>query len=306
MMIVEPNTKECDMAQRAVLVTGSSTGIGEACTARMAAAGWRVYAGVRRPADGERLMASHAGDIEPLIIDVCDQASIDAAIAHITASGTGLHGLVNNAGISGGGPVELLEVEDWREVFETNFFGLLAVTKAAFPLIDAADGRFVHIGSIAGRVAAPGLGPYAATKHSVAALNWSLRAELARVGRMNSSVVEPGEIKTAIWDKAPRQIDDNVERLERAGLTARYEWLLDMIRGFVAEANEKAIDPDKVAEAVEHALTAKRPKARYLIGIDARVQAALALLPDRAREFALSKAQTIYINNGVKLRPGSS
>ena len=146
------------MAQRSVLITGSSTGIGEACTARMAAAGWRVYAGVRKPADGERLVASHPGDIEPVIIDVCDRASIDAAIAHITASGTGLHGLVNNAGISGGGPVEVLDVEDWRKVFETNFFGLLAVTKAAFPLIDAADGRFVHIGSIAGRVAAPGLG----------------------------------------------------------------------------------------------------------------------------------------------------
>ena len=294
------------MAQRSVLITGSSTGIGEACTARMAAAGWRVYAGVRKAADGERLVTTHSGDIEPVIIDVCDQASIDAAIAHITASGTGLHGLVNNAGISGGGPVEVLDVEDWRQAFETNFFGLLAVTKAAFPLIDAADGRFVHIGSIAGRVAAPGLGPYAATKHSVAALNWSLRAELARIGRMHSSVVEPGEIKTAIWDKAPQQIDENVEKLERAGLTARYEWLLDMIRGFVAEANQKAIDPDKVAEAVEHALTSKRPKARYLIGIDAKVQAALALLPDRAREFALSKAHGMYIKNGAKLRPGNS
>ena len=306
MIILEPNTEEYDMAQRSVLITGSSTGIGEACTARMAAAGWRVYAGVRKPADGERLVATHSGDIEPVIIDVCDQASIDAAIAHITASGTGLHGLVNNAGITGGGPVELLDVEDWRQIFETNFFGLLAVTKAAFPLIDAADGRFVHIGSIAGRVAAPGLGPYAATKHSVAALNWSLRAELARVGRMRSSVVEPGEIKTAIWDKTQPQIDDNVEKLERAGLTARYEWLLDMIHGFVAEANEKAIDPDKVAEAVEHALTSKRPKARYLIGIDARIQAALALLPDRAREFALSKAHGMYIKNGAKLRPDSS
>lgn len=294
------------MVQRSVLITGSSTGIGEACTARMAAAGWRVYAGVRKPADGERLVTTYSGEIEPVIIDVCDQASIDAAIAHIAASGTGLHGLVNNAGVGGGGPVEVLDVEDWRQIFETNFFGLLAVTKAAFPLIDAADGRFVHIGSIAGRVAAPGMGPYAATKHSVAALNWALRAELARVGRMNSSVVEPGEIKTAIWDKTPQQIDDIVEKLERAGLMARYEWLLDMVRGFVAEANEKAIDPDKAAEAVEHALTSKRPKARYLIGIDAKLQAKLALLPDRAREFALSKAHAMYIKNGTKLRPGSS
>jgi NAD(P)-dependent dehydrogenase (short-subunit alcohol dehydrogenase family) len=292
------------MAQRSVLITGSSTGIGAACVARMAAAGWRVYAGVRRPADGEHLVASQPGDIEPVIVDVCDQASIDAAIDHIATSGTGLHGLVNNAGISAGGPVEVLDVEDWRDAFETNFFGLLAVTKAAFPLIDAADGRFVHIGSIAGRVAAPGLGPYAATKHSVAALNWALRAELARVGRMTSSVVEPGEIKTEIWTKALRQIDDNVERLERVGRMARYEWLLDMYRGFVAEANEKAIEADRVAVAVEHALTSKRPKARYLVGTDARIQSIIALLPDRAREFALSKAHGVYIKNGAALRPG--
>lgn len=294
------------MVQRAVLITGSSTGIGEACTARLAAAGWKVYAGVRRPEDGDRLTAAHSGDIEPVIIDVCDQSSIDAAIAHIIAEGAGLDALVNNAGVSAGGPVEILDVDDWRGVFETNFFGLLAMTKAAFPLIDTADGRFVHIGSINGRVAAPGLGPYAATKHAVAALNWSLRGELARIGPMTSSVVEPGEIKTAIWGKAEQQLDDATNRLERAGLTERYRWLMDMFHGFLAEANEKAIAPDKVAVAVEHALTSKRPKARYLVGTDAKIQSKLALLPDRAREFALGKAQDLLIKNGKKIRTGES
>ena len=294
------------MVQRAVLITGSSTGIGEACTARLAAAGWKVYAGVRRPEDGDRLTAAHSGDIEPVIIDVCDQSSIDAAIAHIIAEGAGLDALVNNAGVSAGGPVEMLDVDDWRGVFETNFFGLLAMTKAAFPLIDTADGRFVHIGSINGRVAPPGLGPYAATKHAVAALNWSLRGELARIGPMTSSVVEPGEIKTAIWGKAEQQLDDATNRLERAGLTERYRWLMDMFHGFLAEANEKAIEPDKVAVAVEHALTSKRPKARYLVGTDAKIQSKLALLPDRAREFALGKAQDLLIKNGKKIRTGES
>ena len=294
------------MVQRAVLITGSSTGIGEACTARLAAAGWKVYAGVRRPEDGDRLTAAHSGDIEPVIIDVCDQSSIDAAIAHIIAEGAGLDALVNNAGVSAGGPVEILDVDDWRGVFETNFFGLLAMTKAAFPLIDTADGRFVHIGSINGRVAAPGLGPYAATKHAVAALNWSLRGELARIGPMTSSVVEPGEIKTAIWGKAEQQLDDATNRVERAGLTERYRWLMDMFHGFLAEANEKAIEPDKVAVAVEHALTSKRPKARYLVGTDAKIQSKLALLPDRAREFALGKAQDLLIKNGKKIRTGES
>ena len=294
------------MTQRSVLVTGSSTGIGEACSARLAGAGWKVYAGVRRNEDGERLTNDHSGDIEPLIVDVCNQATIDAAIAHITASGTGLDGLVNNAGVGGGGPIEALDAEDWRGIFETNFFGLVAMTKAAFPLIDASDGRFVHIGSIAGRVGMPALGPYAATKHAVSAFNWALRGELANIGRMTSSVIEPGEIKTAIWGKAEQQMEENTERLERAGLDERYTWLDHMFRGFLAEAEQKAIDPDKVAQAVEQALTSKRPKARYLVGTDAKIQAKLALLPDRGREFALGKAQAMYIKRGKKLASGES
>lgn len=289
------------MAKQTVLITGTSTGIGEACTSRLAAAGWKVYAGVRRPEDGDRLTAAHLGDIEPVIIDVCKPDSIDATIAHITAAGSGLNALVNNAGVGQGGPVELLDVDDWREVFETNFFGLIALTKAAFPLIDASDGRFVHIGSIAGRIAMPGMGPYAASKHAVSALNWSLRGELAQIGRMKSSVIEPGEIKTAIWGKAEQQVPEATQRLANAGLSERYKWLIDMFQGFVAEANEKAIEPDKVAEAVEKALTAKRPRARYVVGTDARISSKIALLPDRVREFALGKAQDLYVKNGKKI-----
>ncbi|MDJ0771188.1 MAG: SDR family NAD(P)-dependent oxidoreductase [Ilumatobacter sp.] len=294
------------MAHRSVLITGSSTGIGAACAARLARAGWQVYAGVRRPEDGDRLAARHAGAIEPVIVDVCDQASIDAVIDHIAAADTGLDALVNNAGVSSGGAVEALDIDAWRAAFETNFFGLIAMTKAAFPLIDAAGGRFVHIGSIAGRVAAPGLAPYAATKHAVSALNWSLRAELAHLGPMTSSVVEPGEVRTAIWAKAEQQLTDRQQELDRAGLTERYWWLLDLIRGFLDEAEEKAIEPDLVAKVVERALTAKRPKARYLVGNDAKVQAALARLPDRAREFGLTKAYGIYIQNGRKRRVGAA
>ena len=294
------------MTQRSVLITGSSTGIGEACAARLAATGWKVYAGVRRPEDGVRVTASYPGDIEPVIVDVCDQASIDAAIARIVASGTGLDALVNNAGIGGGGPIEAIEVDDWRQVFETNFFGLIAMTRAAFPLIDAAGGRFVHIGSIAGRVAAPGLGPYAATKHAVSAMNWALRSELARIGPMTSSVVEPGEIKTAIWGKAEQQMEENTSKLEQAGLAKRYEWLSDMFVGFLAEADEKAIPADKVAEVVERALTVKHPKARYVVGMDAKAQAVLARLPDRVREFALGKAHGMYIKNGRKVGAAGS
>lgn len=290
------------MTDRAVLITGTSTGIGEACAARLAAGGWRVYAGVRRVEDGERLADRHDGDIVPLIVDVTDEATIDAAVARVRADRGSLDGLVNNAGIGVGAPVELLELHEWREQFEVNLFGLVAMTKAAFPLIDAANGRFVHIGSIAGRVGGPGLSPYAASKHAVAGFNWALRAELAGIGRMSSSVVEPGEIKTAIWGKGERRIEEVEERVASAGRSDRYQWLLDLTVGFVAEAQRRGADPDRVAAAVEHALTSDRPKARYLVGTDARAQAALAHLPDRLRELAISRLTAPLMKQGRRLR----
>jgi NAD(P)-dependent dehydrogenase (short-subunit alcohol dehydrogenase family) len=284
------------------LITGTSTGIGEACVKRLAAEGWHVYAGVRRAEDGDRLVAAHTGTIVPLILDVTDHATIDAAVERIRGERGALDGVVNNAGIGVGGPIELIEVDEWRRQFEVNVIGVVAVTRATFPLVDAANGRFVHIGSIAGRVAAPGLGPYAASKHAVAAINWSLRSELGHIGRMNSSVVEPGEIKTAIWGKAEQEMQSMDDDLAAAGRTERYEWLTNMYAGFLAEAKAKAIDADRVADAVEHALTAKRPKARYLVGTDAKLQSAISRLPDRAREFALGKGHQLYIKNGRKLR----
>ena len=290
------------MDRRSVLVTGASTGIGRACVARLATAGWRIYAGVRREEDGQRLTATLPGEIVPLPLDVTDATSIDAAVVRIDDGVGRLDGVVNNAGIAVAGPIELLDVDEWREQLEVNVLGVVAVTRATFPLVDRAGGRFVHVGSIAGRVATPGMGPYGASKHAVAALNWALRAELAAIGPMQSSVVEPGEVRTAIWDKGRRQLRDAEDRLDRAGLSRRYDWMVDMYRGFLAEADDRAIDPDRVARVVERALTTRRPKARYLVGADARIQAALARLPDRTREFLLTKAADRYRTIGRSVR----
>ena len=274
------------MGERAVLITGTSTGIGEACAKRLAETGWRVYAGVRRAEDGDRLVESIEGVVVPLIVDVADQATIDAAVAHIAGERDSLDGLVNNAGIGDGGPIEMADVDAWRQVFEVNVFGLVAMTKAAFPLVDRANGRFVHVGSIAGRVAGPGLGPYAGSKHAVEAVNWTLRGELSQIGRMSSSIVEPGEIKTEIWSKSERQRAEFEQRMDAAGKRQRYQRLSDLMAGFLADGAEKGIEPDRVAQAVEHTLTAKRPKARYLVGNDARARAAdrdAARSPTRVR-----------------------
>lgn len=291
---------------RTVLVTGASTGIGAACVARLAAAGWRVYAGVRRGEDGKRLVASHPGAIVPVLLDVTDRASIDNVIARIDNEAGRLEGVVNNAGIAVSGPFELLDESEWREQFEVNFFGVVAVTRAALPLVDRSSGRFVHIGSIAGRVGSPGMGPYSASKHAVEGLNWALRAELETVGQMTSSVVEPGEVKTAIWDKGRAQLRDAEDRLDRGGLRQRYDWMLDLYHGFLAEALDRGIDPDRVAQVVEDALSAERPRARYLVGTDARIQAAIDLLPDSLREFLFKKVYERYMSDGRALRAQGS
>lgn len=135
------------------------------------------------------------------------------------------------------------------------------MTKATFPLIDAADGRFVHIRSMAGRVVLPSMGPYGASKHAVSGLNWALRAELAQIGRMTSSVIEPGEIKTEIWTKAAEQIADGARRLESKGLTGHYQWVCDMFTGFIAEAEEKAWNPTRSPKPSSMPLRRSGPKA---------------------------------------------
>lgn len=275
------------MAPRTVLITGTSSGIGAACVSRQAKAGWKVYAGVRKAEDGERLTSEAGGEVVPVILDVTKRDDIDRVLGQIDADVGKLDGLVNNAGAAVGGAVELLTDEEWRWQFDVNFFSVVTLSREALPLVSRADGRFVHIGSAAGRIAVPGLGPYAATKHAVSAFNWSFRAELARNTKMTSSVIEPGEIKTEIWEKADEAMAEFEARLEASGLTDRYRFLLDGQRGFVEEGKEKGIDPDRVAKAVEHALTASRPKARYLVGPDAKGIGVIARLPDRARQALL-------------------
>ena len=143
------------MAARSVLISGTSTGIGAACVGRLAGAGWTVYAGVRRSEDGERLVSELAGDIRPVLLDITDGKEITEAITRIGDEVGGLAGLVNNAGIARGGPVELVSEDDWRLQFEVNFFGTLALTREAFGLVREHSGRFVFMGSMAGRLSAP-------------------------------------------------------------------------------------------------------------------------------------------------------
>jgi NAD(P)-dependent dehydrogenase (short-subunit alcohol dehydrogenase family) len=287
---------------KTVLVTGTSTGIGRACVVRMAAEGWTVYAGVRKDADGEAVAAAVRGDVRPVLLDVTDAEHIAAVAERLQAEldGRGLDGLVNNAGVAEGGPIETLTAEAWRWHFDVNLFGVVDLTRACFPLLREARGRVVNVGSVAGRAAAPMLAPYAAGKHAVEAFSESLRFEVEHLG-MRVSCVEPGEIRTAIWDKADEQLARVVATMDEE-VQRRYEGQLDMIYGFVADGAKRGIPASKVANAIHHALSADRPKHRYLVGPDAKALGVIARLPDRARHRALALNTARWSRMGRKVR----
>jgi NAD(P)-dependent dehydrogenase (short-subunit alcohol dehydrogenase family) len=263
-----------------VLITGASTGIGAACAIRLAAAGMHVYAGVREDAAGAALRAQNAALITPLHLDVTDAESIAAAVATLEAQlgDAGLNGLVNNAGIAIGGPLEVLPMHEIRRQFDVNVFGALAVTQAFLPQLRRARGRIVNMGSIAGRIALPFLGPYCMSKSALRAMTHALRLEVDAWG-IDVALVEPGAIATPIWKKSNAAADVMQATLQNDTL-AHYSRHLEGIRRVIAKAEEQAISADAVARAVEHALTAAHPKTEYLVGNDARIRAAInAVLP---------------------------
>lgn len=270
---------------KAVVVTGASTGIGEACALRLDKHGWRVFAGVRKDEDGARLKEQASERLTPLLIDVTDQPSIDAAAKTVgeTVGGEGVGGLVNNAGISVPGPLEFLTPEDLRTQLEVNVIGQVAVTQAFMPLIRAGHGRIVNIGSIGGKMATPFLGAYSASKFAMEAITDSLRQEL-RPWNIQVSIVEPGSIATKIWEKG-QAAGDELERNLPEEAMMLYGKAVEAIRAAAREFEEAGIPPDDVAKFVEHALTASTPKTRYVVGRDAQIQRVIAnVVPDRMRD----------------------
>jgi len=269
-----------------VVITGASTGIGRASALRLDGRGFDVVAGVRRPEDAESLQAEASGRLRTVTLDITDGAAIDALAD--TLGDQALAGLVNNAGIAVGGPLEFVSVEDFRRQLEVNLVGMFAVTKALLPRLRAGGGRIVNIGSVGGRSASPFLGPYSASKYGVEALTDTLRQELRPWG-MQVAVVEPGAIATPMWDKGRQTADDLSEQLPPEGMKL-YGRVLPAMQRVAAQMERRAIPADKVAQAVEHALTARRPRTRYVVGAEARAQIALkALLPARAMDGVVAR-----------------
>jgi NAD(P)-dependent dehydrogenase (short-subunit alcohol dehydrogenase family) len=268
------------------LVTGASTGIGQATALRLARAGWTVLAGVRDDAAGGRLAAEATargggGSVEPIALDVTDALQIADAVALVaTRDGSGpgrLDALVNNAGIGVGGPLELIPIDDVRRQLDVNVIGQVAVTQAMLPALRAARGRIVFVSSVGGRVAMAFTAPYAASKHAVEAIGDALRVEL-RTSDVQVALVEPGSVATPIWDKGRAEAEDFEVPDE---LRQQYGHIPEAIDRMLRSTGERGVPPEQVAETIERALTARRMRARYVVGRDARAMIAIRrLLPD--------------------------
>jgi NAD(P)-dependent dehydrogenase (short-subunit alcohol dehydrogenase family) len=256
---------------RTAIVTGASSGIGQACAVRLARAGWRVLAGVRREGDAPE-------GTEEVLLDVTDAEQIRDAAERVDE----LHGLVNNAGIALGSPLELVPVEQLRHQLEVNLVGQVAVTQSLLPALRRAKGRIVFMGSIAGRSALPFLAPYAASKHALEAVADSLRLELKPFG-IPVSIVEPGSIRTAIWGRSAARADELAATMD-SEVAELYADRVAAFRSVALKRGEGGAPADRVADVVEEALTAERPHARYLVGRDAKLRAGFERLPDRLRD----------------------
>jgi NAD(P)-dependent dehydrogenase (short-subunit alcohol dehydrogenase family) len=271
-----------------ILVTGTSSGIGEACARHLGGLGFNVFAGVRKQEDAERVAGER---IEPVIIDVSDDASVASAAESIgdAVGNRGLAGLVNNAGIAVAGPLEFIDIDDFQRQLDVNVTGVLRTTQAMMPLIRQARGRIVNISSIGGRVAIPLVGPYNASKFALEGMSDSLRRELRPWG-IHVGLIEPGAVATPIWDKGVEQAEE-IERDAPPEVRERYGEVMDAIRKQSEKNRTEGVPPQEVAEAVAHALTSSKPKTRYLVGRDAKMRGPIGkVLPDRAMDAAIARA----------------
>ena len=277
------------MTTRFAVVTGSSTGIGQATVERLAFSGWHVWGGVRSAADAQRI--SQTSGVNALRMDVTDDSEIGNAFGEVEKeiSGSGLDLLVVNAGVVVAGPIEFLTREQWREQLEVNVVGVASTIRAALPLMsDAEDPRIIVVGSINSRVGVPLLGPYVASKHALVGLLSSLRRELpARGPRI--TLLEPGAVRTPLWDKAREASQRFDSEVSNAG-SYGYEDLIRNAQRRLNQEGHRGMNPSKVAAIIEQFANRARPPKRRLIGRDARLAAVgERMLGGRVLDFVLQK-----------------
>jgi NAD(P)-dependent dehydrogenase (short-subunit alcohol dehydrogenase family) len=273
------------MKDCSVLITGASSGIGKTCALHLCQRDFKVFAGVRSSKDGDSLLSASSGNITPLLLDVTDTEAIAASVERVAeATGGTLYGLINNAGIGLGGPLELLPDDKIDHLIKVNVLGAIAVTQAFLPLLrNNREGRIIMISSISGRIALPGLSVYAASKFALEALSDALRVEL-KPFNISVVLIEPGNVATPIWEKS---IADNDAVMSQADAAVKnlYANLIEALNKITR--NPKGIEPARVADIVAHALIVKRPRGRYLVGKRIWILWLLSKMSARIRDWIL-------------------
>jgi len=255
-----------------VLVTGASSGIGQAVALQSLANGWHVLAGVRRDEDAQALAATADATARErltcLHLDVTNADDIERAAVAVTRLGGRLDALVNNAGICVAGPLEVLPVEAWRQQLDVNVIGQVAITRALLPALRAARGRIVFISSISGEFVTPLLGPYCASKFAIEAIAVALRGELLPSG-ISVSVVAPGPVRTAIWERSRRRAkQDTTPGADLAPEShAAYDAPMERLRALTHQVEKRAVPVDDAARVVMSCLTARRAPRRVRVAI---------------------------------------
>ena len=254
---------------KSIVVTGASTGIGWGCTKVLTQKGFHVFGSVRKQADAERLSATFGPAVTPLLFDVTDAQAVAAGAADVRArlAGATLAGLVNNAGIANPGPLLHVDIAYFRQQLEVNVTGQLIVTQAFAPLLGASPetrtktpGRIAMMSSVGGKVGMPFVGPYNTSKFALEGLSESLRRELMLYG-VDVIVIAPGAIATPIWDKADALDLSPYEKTPYGPIVAK-------VKGYMTEMGRKGLAPERIGEVVHTALTAPKPKTRYIVTPD--------------------------------------
>ncbi len=275
-----------------VFITGASSGIGLATVERLDARGYRIYAGVRRDDDAERLAQRGSAGLIPVCLDLTNPASIERALTRIEEDlgGKGLDAVVNNAGTTAVAPLEFTPLETVRHQFDINIIGHLAVLQAALRLLRCGgSGRIINIGSVSGRVSTPFTGAYNASKAALRSLGDALRVELAP-WNISVSLIEPGTVLTPMWTRSLADVQE-MRRTMPPEAERLYGPVFSTLRSFIEKIQRggQGLSSEEVAKVIERVIQARRPRAHYIIGSDARLRLILGRMPTRMRDWVLSR-----------------
>lgn len=273
-----------------ILISGASTGIGRATALKLAAEGHSVLAGIRNQEAADELESASKGKLEPVFLDIASSDSLEKFCSDYgnRLEANGLNGLVNNAGLILTNPLEHMPMDTWRKMFDVNVFGHVELTQRMLPFIRQCTGRIVFTSSASTRVALPLGASYCGAKYAIEGIGDSLRRELASFG-IKVSIIEPGAIETPMLHETKDAYDEVAESIDGGGAD-KYRHVAKRLSETVAKFASQSTPPEKVADAISHALFATKPKIRYFVGTDSKVLSSLAALTtDRVMDGIIRK-----------------